>query len=142
MDEEKIIRLMLERMDSLDVEALLSHLTEDVKFRFGNASATRGLDHVRKVFRKLTSDLRSLRHDVHDIWEVPNHSFVVVAEAAVITADQRRMQFPIVYLLKIQPTSELISAMQVFVDVSPLRQSETKSEVAAEKSPNISTPFH
>ncbi|MFJ8027748.1 nuclear transport factor 2 family protein [Streptomyces sp. NPDC096311] len=104
--------------DKLDLDALLTHFSEDARIRFGNAEPTVGKDAFRATSGAFLGTIRCTIHRFIQVWE-HDESAVLIADVTYDCHNGRTMSLPAATVLH-RRTDGLIDDMQVFVDVTPL----------------------
>jgi len=115
-----VIRTMFAASDSGDVAAMLRFLTDDVVLVFGNAEPIHGKTAVEALFRQVTSRLRSVRHEIHDIWQASEDARVSIARMTVhyTRLDGSVVSLPCCNIFCV--SGDLIADYRVYMDVNPV----------------------
>ena len=103
-------------VDNLDVEGFVSHLAEDVRFRFGNAPATTGRDAVREGLTQFFGAISGMKHHFREVWESGDDT-VLMLDVDYTRLDGDVVRIPCV--TRVHRGNGLADAMQIFIDVSP-----------------------
>lgn len=77
------VRSMFAASDGGDIDSMLGYLTDDVVLAFGNAEPVRGKAAVRAQAGQVTSQLKAVRHEIHDIWQAREDADAIVARMTV-----------------------------------------------------------
>lgn len=115
MDER--IKELFQSVDNRDVNAFLGFLSDDVRFRFGNAPPVDGKANVGNLVSGFLESVKSLRHDVVEIWQKQD---VVVCHGVVTYTrkDSSTLSVPFANIFKLAGVS--IREYLIFVDISEL----------------------
>jgi len=115
-----MIRTMFAASDTGNIDGLLSFLTDDVVLVFGNAAAVRGKAAVEAQARQVTSRLKGVRHEIHDIWHAGNNADIVIARMTVHYArlDASTVSLPCCNIFRL--SGDLIADYRIYMDVSPV----------------------
>ncbi|MFI6091142.1 nuclear transport factor 2 family protein [Streptomyces sp. NPDC051218] len=106
-------------IDSRDPDRFVAHLTEDVRFRFGNAPETVGREAVRQAVSAFYGTIAGLRHDLHDVWLVPGGGVIVVrADVTYLRHDGRTVTLPNADILRVHGSR--IREWLIYIDLGPL----------------------
>jgi SnoaL-like domain len=111
------VRELYAPVDSLDVEGFVGQLTEDVRFRFGNAPATIGQDAVREGLTQLFATIKGMHHNFLQVWEAGD-SYSLVLDVDYTRMDDQVVTAPAVTVL--HKHGELVDDMQIFIDIAPV----------------------
>jgi ketosteroid isomerase-like protein len=115
-----MIRTMFATSDSGNIDGLLGFLTDDVVLVFGNADAVRGKAAVEAQSRQVTSRLKGVRHEIHDIWQVGENADVVIARMTVHYSrlDGSIVSLPCCNIFRMR--SDLVADYRIYMDVNPV----------------------
>jgi ketosteroid isomerase-like protein len=115
-----MIRTMFAASDSGNIDGLLSFLTDDVVLVFGNAAAVRGKAAVEAQARQVTSRLKGVRHEIHDIWHAGNNADIVIARMTVhyTRLDASTVSLPCCNIFRL--SGDLIADYRIYMDVNPV----------------------
>lgn len=115
-----MIRTMFAASDSGDIDGLLSSLTDDVVLTFGNAESVHGKAAVAALACQVTSKLKGVRHEIHDIWQAAENAHVVIARMTVHYSrdDGVVVSLPCCNIFRM--SGDLIADYRVYMDVSPV----------------------
>ncbi len=118
--EATAIRTMFAASDSGDINAMLGFLTDDVVLVFGNADPVRGREAVGALSRQVTSKLRSVRHEIHDIWRAEEDPNVFIARMTVhyVRLDGAVVSLPCCNIFGM--TGGLVADYRIYMDVNPV----------------------
>lgn len=105
-------------IDSMVAENFTAHLTEDVTFRFGNADPIVGHAGVKAGVEGFWSTIESLRHHVHEIWDVDADTTVVHIDVEYTRKDGEHVFTPNVDILKW--SGDKVSDWQIIIDIAPI----------------------
>ena len=104
-------------VDAMDSKKFVSFLTEDARFKFGNADAVEGKEKIEQAVAGFFGTIGGLHHDVLNVWEHPG---VVVTELKVTYTrkDGRKVAVPCVNVFGMQ--GDKIKEYKIFIDISPV----------------------
>jgi hypothetical protein len=107
---------LFEDIDAMEPDLFASHLSDDVRFKFGNGDVVVGRDAVRDVWRDFCNSVAGVRHDLIAQWDTGD---AVIAESDVTytRADSSRVTVPVVTIYR---GADLIDDYRVFIDLAPL----------------------
>ncbi|MFJ8025762.1 nuclear transport factor 2 family protein [Streptomyces sp. NPDC096311] len=105
-------------METLDVEGLISNLSEDVILRLGNAEPISGHDAVRAASSNLFSTIRGMTHTFLSVWHCGEDT-MLVGEAAYNMLDGSTVRLPCATLVH-RRADGLVDNMQTFIDMAPV----------------------
>jgi ketosteroid isomerase-like protein len=74
----RAVREILAAIDSGDVDALCRHVTEDVRFQFGNAEVITGRSAFEAASLAFVQSITAIRHELLDLWEVEGGTVIAV----------------------------------------------------------------
>jgi ketosteroid isomerase-like protein len=115
-----IIRAVFAAGDSEDTDALLSFMTDDVQLVFGNADPIVGKAAFADAMRESRATLQSVRHEIHDLWEVAEDEAVVVS---VMTVHYTKLNATVVSLPccnVFRMVGDRVADYRIYMDPSPL----------------------
>ncbi|MFJ8026196.1 nuclear transport factor 2 family protein [Streptomyces sp. NPDC096311] len=104
--------------DSLDVEAVLAHFSDDCRVRFGNGEPTVGHEEFLAGATAFLQSVRGMSHRFREVWQCGD-SAVLVADVDYIRHNGSRLCLPAVTMLH-RRADGLIDDMQVVLDLAPL----------------------
>ena len=115
-----MIRAMFTASDSGNIDGLLNFLTDDVVLVFGNADPVRGKAAVEAQARQVTSRLKGVRHEIHDIWQTGENADVVIARMTVHYSrlDGSIVSLPCCNIFRM--SGGLIADYRIYMDVNPV----------------------
>lgn len=115
-----MIRTMFAAGDSGNIDRLLSFLTDDVVLVFGNTDAVRGKAAVEAQARQVTSRLKGVRHEIHDVWQVGENADVVIARMTVHydRLDGSTVSVPCCNIFRLR--GDLVADYRIYIDVNPV----------------------
>jgi limonene-1,2-epoxide hydrolase len=104
-------------IDSMDADAFARHLTEDVRFTFGNSDTVVGRDNVRDVWAGFCEGIDGVRHEVIEQFETGSAT-IVESTVTYTRKDGTTIALPVVTIYR--GAGELIDDYRIFMDVAPL----------------------
>ena len=63
---------LFQAIDNFDTEHLVSSLTDDAVFRFGNVPPVMGKDNIRPFLNGFFQSIKGIHHDNIEVWEAEN----------------------------------------------------------------------
>jgi len=111
------IKRLFESIDSQDAETFAAFLSDDVRFRFGNADLVKEKAAVREVVAGFFASINGLHHEIQDVWE--QRDAVVCHGVVTYTRhDSSTLTVPFANVFKMN--GDLIREYLIFADVSQL----------------------
>ncbi|MEV4452588.1 MULTISPECIES: nuclear transport factor 2 family protein [Streptomyces] len=104
--------------DTLNVEAVLAHFSDDCRIRFGNGEPTVGHEEFLAGAGAFLQSVRGMCHRFRQVWQSGDQT-VLVADVEYVRHNGSMLSLPAVTLLHRRPDG-LIDDMQVVLDVTPL----------------------
>ena len=120
-------------MDAGDIDGFVSHLSEDVSLRSGNADPIIGRENARAASIQLYGAIGGMKHHFKEVWE-NGDSVMLVADAEYTRLDGSIVSLPCVTHVH-HRADGLVDSMHVFMDISPVFAAETP--VFMESEPEI-----
>ncbi|MFJ3802562.1 nuclear transport factor 2 family protein [Streptomyces sp. NPDC090088] len=105
-------------MDSLNSEAVLAHLSDDCRIRFGNGEPMVGHEEFLAGTGAFQQAVRGMRHHFNQVWQCGD-SAVLVTDVDYIRHDDSVVTLPAITVLHRQPDG-LVDDMQVVIDLTPV----------------------
>ena len=117
---ETLVRQFFTAVDAWDMPGLLRTMTADVHFRFGNAQPTVGHEGVGESIAFLTPAVKSLSHDLLQIWTVDTPAPAVVCQIDVTYQrhDGSEITLPAVDVFRLR--DGLVADCRIYIDTTPL----------------------
>jgi hypothetical protein len=117
METEDWTTRLFQSIDSLDTDAFLGFLADDVLFRFGNADPVNGKAAVGEVVTGFFDSVKGMHHSLVNAWEKDR---VLICHGAVTYTrhDSTTLTVPFANILGFE--NDLIREYFVFVDISEL----------------------
>lgn len=108
---------LFRKVDAMDADGFVDHLTDDVRFRFGNGPEAKGREKVREVVSGFFKSIKALRHDLLETWI---HSDVVICQGEVTYTrlDGSQITLPFIDLYRMK--GDRIDQYLVYIDITPL----------------------
>ncbi len=117
MDSKKRLQLLFNKIDKMDVQAFLSFLTNDVRFRFGNGPEVVNKEKVKTVISSFFKSIKGLRHSILEVWELSN-TIICEGEVTYTRLNNSKVTIPFVNIFKME--KEHISDYLIYIDITPL----------------------
>lgn len=108
---------LFETVDAMDAQGFATYFTEDAHFRFGNAPSLNGRAAIASSIEDFFSNLKGLRHTIHDVWEIDD---AVISEVEVIYTrlDGTEVQLPAATVARCD--GDLMRDYRIYMDINPL----------------------
>ena len=114
--KEKIIKLF-ESIDEMDTDKFASFLTDDARFRFGNAPDAVGKPAVKEAVAGFFTTIKRISHRHLNIWTVPD-TVIYQGEVTYTRHDDSTLTLPFVNVFGMQ--GDLIKDYLIYIDINPL----------------------
>ena len=105
-------------IDRFVPEDFVTHLTEDVVFRFGNADAAVGRAAVRDAVAGFFSTIAGLTHHLYEIWQVEEDVTVVRVDVEYRRQDGHTVYTPNIDVLRWR--GDQVADWQIVIDIAPI----------------------
>ena len=117
-DAARAVREILAALDSGDVDALLRHVTDDVRLRFGNAEVVTGRSAFEAASHDFVQSIAAIRHEVLDLWEVEGGTVIAVMRVHYKRLDGRELSLPCCNLFGTR--AGRVYDYRVYMDINPV----------------------
>ena len=114
---EKMTKQLFESIDNQDAEAFLAFLSDDVKFRFGNAAPVTGKSAVGEAVSGFFSSVKAIHHRLIKTW-AEEGSIICHGTVTYTRHDSTTLSVPFANILTME--NSLIRDYMIFVDISNL----------------------
>lgn len=111
------IQGLFSAVDGRDSNTFVTYLTEDARFKFGNAEAVEGRDKIRTAVSDFFGTIKALRHNVLEVWNVGD-SIISEIEVTYTRMDGKNVVVPCMNRFRME--GDKIRDYQVFIDLSPV----------------------
>ena len=111
------VRDLFNAVDAMDSEKFVSFLTDDARFRFGNADAVAARDGIRKAVAGFFGTIGGLHHDILNVWEVPG-SVLTELRVTYTRKDGKKVELPCVNVFTMDGSK--IRDYRIFIDIAPV----------------------
>ena len=101
----------------MEPDAFARHLSNDVRFTFGNAETVVGRDEVRDVWAGFCAGIDGVQHDVIEQFE-QGPATIVESTVTYTRKDASTITLPVVTIYRGE--GALIDDYRIFMDVAPL----------------------
>jgi ketosteroid isomerase-like protein len=108
---------LMEAIDSRDADQFVRFLTQDAKFRFGNAPTVVGSAAIREAVAGFFNSIAGCRHHVERTWRGPD-TLAMQGRVTYSRLDGAKVTIPFANVFVMR--DELIADYAIYVDVSPL----------------------
>jgi ketosteroid isomerase-like protein len=117
---QRLVRAMFDALDDGDIEQMVRYMTSDVEIAFGNFPEFNGKAGFHMMFRDVAQSVSTIRHDIHDLWQVEHDPDVLVARVTVTYTrhDGRTIRLPCCNVFRMR--ANLVSHYSVYMDISPV----------------------
>jgi ketosteroid isomerase-like protein len=112
------VRALFDAVDRSDVDAVVELAAADIHFRFGNADPTDGKAAFTSSAQAFSSSIASIRHEIHNLWEVDQGTVVCVMDVHYRRLDGRRFTLPCCNVFIIR--NGLVHDYRIYMDISPV----------------------
>src|ERR671913_44069 len=102
-------------IDSMDPDAFTRHLSDDVRFTFGNSDTVIGRDNVRDVWAGFCDGIAGVHHDVIEQFE-QGSTTIVESTVTYTRKDASTISLPVVTIYR--GKGDLIDDYRIFMDVA------------------------
>jgi hypothetical protein len=119
MTRKELIQRMFRDIDTRNAAAFVSYLSDDARFRFGNAEAVCGKNSVADMVGSFFQSIKALQHEVLEQWEQDN---VVICHGRVTYTRMDSSSLTVPYAVILKFKAEMISEYYIFSDLSELYQ--------------------
>jgi ketosteroid isomerase-like protein len=115
-----IVADMLAASDRGEVSAMYASLTDDIVFRACNMPEIKGKQRFDENNRRFQGVIKSLRHEIHHIWQAAEDPDVLFAQmtAHYELPDGRRVSLPCCNVFRLR--GSLIAEYQLYMDMAPI----------------------
>ena len=117
MDRKEWLQFLFDKIDEMDIEAFLSFLTDDVRFRFGNGPEVVSKEEVKAVVAGFFKSIKGSRHRILEFWDQSN-TIICEGEVAYTRHNNSKITIPFVNIFKMR--SDNISNYLIYIDITPL----------------------
>ena len=117
MEAVNLVEKVLERVDAMDVDGLVSFLADDARLRFGNGPAIAGKEQIGQAIGEFFQSIKALRHKIVHIWSDPQ-GIVCQGEVSYTRTDGAAVCIPFVNVWVVQ--AGLIKEYLIYIDLAPL----------------------
>lgn len=108
---------LLEAIDNSNTDTFASFLADDVIFRFGNARPVFGKAAVKKAVAGFFASIKSLRHNVDDIWHIKD---VIIGHGMVTYTRHNDTTLTVPFANIFKMDGDMIKDYLIFADTSEL----------------------
>ena len=105
-------------IDTMEPDAFVRHLAEDVTMRFGNADELHGRDACRQTWADFCGLVDGVHHDVVQQWQADDAT-IAHTDVSYTRKDGGRVTVPVVTIYRTNRDG-LIREYRVFLDLAPV----------------------
>lgn len=117
MSRQRWLNDLFGAIDGMDTDRFCEFITEDARFRFGNADVVEGRENIRDMLVSFFSAIGGLSHTVSDVVE-QGDSLVCRGEVTYTRKDSSELTVPFANFYRLR--GELATEYQIYVDASRL----------------------
>jgi ketosteroid isomerase-like protein len=114
----RAVREILAAVDSGDVDVLCRHVTDDVRFQFGNAEVITGQSAFEAASRAFLKSIAAIRHQLLDLWEVEGGTVIAVMMVHYERLDGQKLSLPCCNLFGTRDGR--VHDYRVYMDINPV----------------------
>lgn len=111
-------RSLFGRVDAKDPDGWLEYLSDDARFRFGNAPPLAGKDAIKDGVSSFFSSLSAIRHDIAEVWK-SSDAVICRGEVTYTRLNGSTLTVPFANVFKLQPDG-LVREYLIYADTSKL----------------------
>ena len=111
-------REILAAVDSGDVDALLRHVTDDIRLQFGNAEVVTGRSAFEAATRAFVQSIAAIRHELLELWEVEGGTVIAVMMVHYKRLDGQELSLPCCNLMGTR--AGRVHDYRVYMDINPV----------------------
>jgi ketosteroid isomerase-like protein len=117
---QRVVRAMFDALDDGDIEQMVRYMTDDVVTTFGNFPELNGKSSFHSMFRDVALSVSTVRHDIHNLWQIESDPDVIVARMTVTYTrhDGQTISLPCCNVFRMR--ADLVSHYAVYMDISPV----------------------
>jgi ketosteroid isomerase-like protein len=104
-------------IDAFDPDKFVSHLTDDVTFRFGNAEPVVGRANVREAVAGFFTTIAGLTHHILNVYDAGAVSIAQI-DVEYVRQDGKHVTVPNADILTFD--GDLVSNWQIYIDLAPV----------------------
>ncbi len=104
-------------IDSFDPDRFVAHLTEDARFRFGNADPVTGRAAIREGVAGFFSSIDGLTHHIRNVYEAGD-TVIAQIDVEYVRKDGKTVTVPNADILVYE--GDLVRDWQIYIDVTPV----------------------
>lgn len=110
-------RTIFADIDAFDPDKFITHLTDDVVFRFGNAEPVVGRAAVKEAVAGFFTMIDGLTHHVLNVWDIGNTT-VAQIDVEYRRKDGKSVTVPNADILTFD--GDLVREWQIYIDLAPV----------------------
>ncbi|HUD77979.1 MAG TPA: nuclear transport factor 2 family protein [Streptosporangiaceae bacterium] len=104
-------------IDAFDPDKFVSHLTDDVTFRFGNGEPVVGRANVREAVAGFFTTIAGLTHHILNVYDAGAVSIAQI-DVEYVRQDGKHVTVPNADILTFD--GDLVSNWQIYIDLAPV----------------------
>ncbi len=121
MIEDAWVKELFRSIDAKDTRRLLTFLSDDASFRFGNAPPTRGIVAISELLDGFFASIQALRHEIINTWAVADH---VLCQGKVTYTRHDGSTLSVPFFNVFVMRGERVTEYLIYVDASQLYVSQ------------------
>ena len=110
-------RAIFADIDAFDPDKFVSHLTDDVTFRFGNGEPVVGRANVREAVAGFFTTIAGLTHHILNVYDAGAVSIAQI-DVEYVRKDGKHVTVPNADILVFD--GDLVSNWQIYIDLAPV----------------------
>ncbi len=114
-EKASIVRRFLTETRSVDEFA--SYFTDDAFYQVGNSEPLLGRDRIRESAIRFRQAIKSIVHDIKQIWELGNTVFVEI-EITYTRNDDKVVTIPCLDVVELE--GDKFKSIRIYMDISPV----------------------
>ena len=113
--KSEVVKRLLASVDDYDLDTYITFFTNDAVYQIGNTDPIIGIEGIRKFVNPLMHTIKSIVHDIKNMWEIDS---TVICEVDIIYTrrDDKVFRVPNVNIIYFKGNK--ISKLQAFLDAS------------------------
>lgn len=115
LEKASIVRRFLTETRSVDEFA--SYFTDDAFYQVGNSEPLLGRDRIRESAIRFRQAIKSIVHDIKQIWELGNTVFVEI-EITYTRNDDKVITIPCLDVAELE--GDKFKSIHIYMDISPV----------------------
>ena len=114
----RAVRGIFAAIDGGDVDALCRHVTDDIRFQFGNNEVITGRPAFEAASIAVLQSIAAIRHEILDLWEVDGGTVITVMTVHYERLDGQKLSLPCCNLFGTR--DGLVHDYRIYMDINPV----------------------